>query len=391
MSQDELAEKLGVSRQSVSLWETGQTQPTIDNIIALAKIFNVSTDAILGNSTEDMKAPEDNKSGASHEKNKRTVIALAAVAGAVICAALVILMIIKLSHPSNKEYETESSSLPQSDTAGFETIETDVEISSGVTTNENGTAPSDIVSDTVEEEETETEKETSESDTEIEIETERETERETAAETKTPETTAASVTEPETTEAKTTEPEVTETETMTEVTTAIETIEPPAEFDLYAYLKDFILKNGTVSGTYCVYQKPSSVYGGYDNENFNLTYWSDYEKVEFCLHCPLNDTFSDAFYITMRGKQDSTYEYSVSKYYRDNGESIRYIKGYINPAVFSDSYPLKYDVYEGVLDGQDAFLEEGRVGIIDLIHLIKSFVNAEKLDFDFSVFGFKNF
>ena len=29
MSQDELAEKLGVSRQSISLWETGQTQPTI--------------------------------------------------------------------------------------------------------------------------------------------------------------------------------------------------------------------------------------------------------------------------------------------------------------------------------------------------------------------------
>ena len=31
MSQDELAEKLGVSRQSISLWETGQTQPTIEN------------------------------------------------------------------------------------------------------------------------------------------------------------------------------------------------------------------------------------------------------------------------------------------------------------------------------------------------------------------------
>ena len=40
LSQDELAEKLGVSRQSISLWETGQTQPTIENIIALARIFN---------------------------------------------------------------------------------------------------------------------------------------------------------------------------------------------------------------------------------------------------------------------------------------------------------------------------------------------------------------
>ncbi len=31
LSQDELAEKLGVSRQSISLWENGQTQPTIEN------------------------------------------------------------------------------------------------------------------------------------------------------------------------------------------------------------------------------------------------------------------------------------------------------------------------------------------------------------------------
>ena len=37
LSQDELAEKLGVSRQSISLWENGQTQPTVDNIIALAR------------------------------------------------------------------------------------------------------------------------------------------------------------------------------------------------------------------------------------------------------------------------------------------------------------------------------------------------------------------
>ena len=50
MSHDELAEKLGVSRQSISLWETGQTQPTIDNIIALAKIFNISSDMLLGSS-----------------------------------------------------------------------------------------------------------------------------------------------------------------------------------------------------------------------------------------------------------------------------------------------------------------------------------------------------
>jgi len=47
MSQDELAEKLEVTRQSISLWETGQTQPSLENIVALTKLFNVSTDDLL--------------------------------------------------------------------------------------------------------------------------------------------------------------------------------------------------------------------------------------------------------------------------------------------------------------------------------------------------------
>ena len=47
ISQELLAEKLGVSRQSISLWENDQTMPTIENIVALADIFEVTTDEIL--------------------------------------------------------------------------------------------------------------------------------------------------------------------------------------------------------------------------------------------------------------------------------------------------------------------------------------------------------
>ena len=51
MSQDDLAEKLNVTRQSISLWENGQTQPTIENIIAIAEVFGVATDDILKTKT----------------------------------------------------------------------------------------------------------------------------------------------------------------------------------------------------------------------------------------------------------------------------------------------------------------------------------------------------
>lgn len=46
-SQEELAERLDVSRQSVSKWESGQSMPDIPKIVALSNLFSVSTDYLL--------------------------------------------------------------------------------------------------------------------------------------------------------------------------------------------------------------------------------------------------------------------------------------------------------------------------------------------------------
>ena len=47
MSQEELAKRLLISRQTVSLWENGQTLPTIDNLIRLREVFGISVDEML--------------------------------------------------------------------------------------------------------------------------------------------------------------------------------------------------------------------------------------------------------------------------------------------------------------------------------------------------------
>ena len=44
-SQEELAEQLGVSRQSVSKWEGAQSVPDMNKIIAMARLFNVRLSA----------------------------------------------------------------------------------------------------------------------------------------------------------------------------------------------------------------------------------------------------------------------------------------------------------------------------------------------------------
>ncbi len=59
-SQEELAAKLGVSRQAVSKWECGESSPDTDNIIALAQLYGMSIDDLLGNPVkkEEEKQPD---------------------------------------------------------------------------------------------------------------------------------------------------------------------------------------------------------------------------------------------------------------------------------------------------------------------------------------------
>jgi len=56
LSQEELADKLGVSRQAVSKWECAESSPDTDNLIALAKIYNISLDELING-----EAPKEEK------------------------------------------------------------------------------------------------------------------------------------------------------------------------------------------------------------------------------------------------------------------------------------------------------------------------------------------
>lgn len=55
LSQEELAEKLNVSRQAVSKWERAESSPDTDNLIALAALYAISLDELIGTPTA---APE---------------------------------------------------------------------------------------------------------------------------------------------------------------------------------------------------------------------------------------------------------------------------------------------------------------------------------------------
>ena len=52
MNQVELANRLGVTKQSVSNWENDNIQPSVEMLVKLAKVFSVSTDFMLGLETK---------------------------------------------------------------------------------------------------------------------------------------------------------------------------------------------------------------------------------------------------------------------------------------------------------------------------------------------------
>lgn len=69
LSQEALAEKLGVSRQAVSRWEVGSAMPDASNILQLSKLFSVTTDYLLHDDYEsDNDLPKVQEITADHSK-----------------------------------------------------------------------------------------------------------------------------------------------------------------------------------------------------------------------------------------------------------------------------------------------------------------------------------
>ena len=51
LSQEDLAEKLNISRQAVAKWEAGQAYPDIDNLIKLSELFKITIDSMIKNTS----------------------------------------------------------------------------------------------------------------------------------------------------------------------------------------------------------------------------------------------------------------------------------------------------------------------------------------------------
>ncbi len=90
-SQEQLADELGVSRQAVSKWERGEASPDTDNLIALARLYNISVDDVLfEKSSTQTVAEASDETEKSEEKNEKAETRPQSVTGTVAGVTVII-------------------------------------------------------------------------------------------------------------------------------------------------------------------------------------------------------------------------------------------------------------------------------------------------------------
>ena len=128
ISQMELAHQLGVSRQAVSRWESGDATPSMDKLKALAKIYNVSLDWLCNDGDRDETTkgkPRENNTKengegvvAEKEKINKHKLTIAAVVAIVILTLSVIYVIARNRQNENvntqiEDMEQDKSGAPE--------------------------------------------------------------------------------------------------------------------------------------------------------------------------------------------------------------------------------------------------------------------------------------
>lgn len=95
MTQMELAEKLDISRQAVSRWEQGTSEPSTENLVGIGKLFSVPVDDLVNESVQ-LQAKSTVQVAVAEEKElveKRSKYGIAKVVGIMIFAIAVVLVI----------------------------------------------------------------------------------------------------------------------------------------------------------------------------------------------------------------------------------------------------------------------------------------------------------
>lgn len=106
LSQEQLAEKVDVTRQTISNWELGETSPNPEQLKLLSKVLNISIDELLNNDIKSVIV----KKVSNTEKLAGIIIKILKVVGIffIIYVAIIIISIVMFMVPYNKKIKSSS-------------------------------------------------------------------------------------------------------------------------------------------------------------------------------------------------------------------------------------------------------------------------------------------
>ena len=109
LSQEQLAEQLGVSRQAISKWESGQSVPESDKLIVISNYFKVSLDYLLKEDDEQQVIFEVSQSDNSLQTSNKTrwLLGIISCIGGIVC--LIIWGLLSILNPDASNQLSESS------------------------------------------------------------------------------------------------------------------------------------------------------------------------------------------------------------------------------------------------------------------------------------------
>ena len=97
LSQEELANRLNVSRQTISKWEVGDSTPDMENLIAISSLFEISLDELVLDKTSVLNEATPKKAihlGEDGKKKTKKIVTIIAIAAGVIVMIDVVSMIV---------------------------------------------------------------------------------------------------------------------------------------------------------------------------------------------------------------------------------------------------------------------------------------------------------
>ncbi len=92
LSQEQLAERLGVSRQAVSKWESGKAVPESDTLVSISDVFHVTLDYLL--KENDASAPGSEPAAGEEKRREEPAGRGKRILGTVICVVGIVCLIV---------------------------------------------------------------------------------------------------------------------------------------------------------------------------------------------------------------------------------------------------------------------------------------------------------